>query len=151
MSTKFTKISSNEIPSWDNFFRAGDAWLESLEVLNDNKNSIGWGVFYVRPSIVAFCLELFVKAIAAHEDKSFNGKKYRHHTTDILDDYKNKISIFFKISNNSELVGLIKEFEKTIDTKFGETYVSTNDNDQQKIIETVYELRKEICKRTGLR
>lgn len=152
MDTKFTKISHDgNISNWDNFFRAGDAWLQSLQVLEDSKNQIGWGVFYVKPWIIAFCLELFVKAIAAHKDNSFNGNDYNHKTTKILEDYEFKIPVFEKIFKNKELIGLIKEYEKTSDTKFGETYVSINGSDQNKIVNTVYELRSEICKRTGLR
>lgn len=151
MDTKFTKIGPKDnIPTWNNFFRAGDAWLQSLQVLEDNKNQIGWGVFYVKPWIVAFCLELFVKAIAAHENSSFNGNNYKHETTRILKEYKSKIPIFEKIFEDNQLIELITEYEKTTDTKFGETYVSIDGEDQNRIIETVYELRSEISRRTGL-
>ena len=152
MNTKLTKISHNDnIPNWNNFFRAGDAWLQSLQVLEDGKDQIGWGIFYVKPWVVAFCLELFVKAIAAHKDNSFNGNDYQHRTSKILEDYKGKIPVFEKIFNNDQLIGSIKEYEKTGDTKFGETYVSINGDYQNIIVNTVHELRSEICKRTGLR
>ena len=152
MKTKFTKFSdSDHIPNWSNFFRAGDSWLQSLQVLDDNKDNIGWGIFYVKPWVVAFCLELFVKSIAAHEDSTFEGKEYYHRTTKIIEKYKNIIPIFEKIFSNHPLFLIMKEYENTIDTKFGETSVSIDGDDQNKLIEMVYELRGEICKRTGLR
>ncbi len=151
MKTKFTKFSKeNSIPQWNSFFTAGDAWLQSLQVLNDHKDDIGWGVFYVNPYVVAFCLELFVKAIAAYEDHSFEGKKYFHRTTEIIKKYK-KISIFKKILNNNSLLLIMKEYESTIDTKFGQTYVSIDGDDQNKLINVVYDLRSEMYKRTRLR
>lgn len=149
MKTKFTKFTKeSNIPKWESFFTAGDAWLQSLQVLNDNKDDIGWGIFYVKPWVIAFCLELFVKAIITREDQSFEGKKYSHRTTEIIEKYKNMIPIFEKIFNNHPLFLLIKEHENTIDTKFGETYVSIDGEDQNKLIEVVYELRSEICKKT---
>lgn len=152
MKTKFIKLSKKDsIPKWSNFFTAGDAWLQSLQVLNDNKDSIGWGIFYVKPWVVSFCLELFVKSIASHEDSTFDGKKYSHRTTEIIKKYKNIIPIFKKIFSDLQLFLLMKEYENTIDTKFGETYVSIDGDDQNKLIEIVHELRSEICKRTGLR
>lgn len=149
-SSNFSKINPN-VPKWSNFFRAGDAWLQSLEVLKKNIEKIGWGVFYVTPFIIAFCLELFVKAIASHEDNSFNEKAYSHNTDKILKSYSEKISLFKTICKNKKLMLLIKEYQKTIDTKFGETYVSTSGVDQSLIIDTIYELRSEICGRTGLK
>ncbi len=145
METKFIKIPKTE---WSQFPIAGDAWLESLRILIDNKKQISWGVFYVIPQIVAFCLELFVKAIAAHEDVSFDAKTYRHKTNEILINYASRISLFKKLLNDKTLMNLIKEYQKTIDTRFGGTYVSIDGDDQQKIIDTVYELRREMYRRT---
>lgn len=152
MDTKFTKISQADphIPKWSNYFRAGDAWLQSLQVLDDNKKQIGWGVFYVKPWIVSFCLELFIKAIVSHENNSFNGKDYSHETSKIIKKYASKISLLEKILKDKKLMVLIKEYEKTLDTKFGETYVSIKGDDQNRIIDTVDEIRSEMCRRTGL-
>lgn len=151
MDTKFTKIfPESNIPKWNNFFRAGDAWLESLQVLDDNKKQIGWGVFYVKPWIVFFCLELFIKAVVSHEDNSFSGVKYRHKITKIIENYASRISLLDKIFNNEKLMKLLEEYERTVDTKFGETYVSIDGNDQNRIIDKIYEIRSEMCRRIGL-
>ncbi|PIQ81443.1 MAG: hypothetical protein COV78_00130 [Candidatus Pacebacteria bacterium CG11_big_fil_rev_8_21_14_0_20_34_55] len=153
MKTKFTKFSKTDahvMQKWASFFHAGDAWLASLQVLEDGKDQIGWGIFYVKPWVVAFCLELYVKAIASHADNFFNGGDYRHGVTEILKKYFS-ISFFGEILKDDELMILIREYEKTIDTKYGETYVSINGDDQQKIIDLVYKLREEISSRTGLR
>lgn len=136
---------------WDNYFHAGNAWLESLQVLDDNKKQIGWGIFYVKPWIVFFCLELFIKAIVSHEDNSFNRTKYNHDTTKIIKDYASRILLLDKIFKNKKLMKLIEEYEKTVDTKYGETYVSIAGDDQNSIIDIIYEIRSEMCERTGLR
>jgi hypothetical protein len=42
---------------------AGEAWLASFSALARNGGStteISWGVFYVLPFMLSFCLELFV-------------------------------------------------------------------------------------------
>lgn len=151
MKTKFVKFSKNdEMQKWSNYFRAGDAWLSSLQILDDNRNESAWGVFYVNPWVSAFCLELFVKARISFEYIDFDGHRFSHKTTNIIRNFENEIPIFQKIYRNNNLFNLIKEFENTKDTKFGETSVSLDGNDQKKIIDTVYELRDEMCKITGL-
>ena len=150
MHTKFTKIDKTDFSNWVLWFHAGDAWLNSLEILRDNRDRIFWGVFYVTPSVVAFCLELFVKSLAAHVDNLFVGKDYPHNTTAIIEKYASSIPVFNKIKTDKHLIKIIKEYEKTKDTRFGETYVSLNGDDQMKLISLIYELRSEICKRTGL-
>lgn len=151
MDTKFTKLETNYLSDWDVYFMAGDAWLQSLQVLEDNKQEIGGGVFYVLPWIVAFCLELYIKALAAYEDHSFNGQNYYHKISKIITEYKIRIPIFKTISDDAFIMNLISEYEKTKDTKYAQTYVCINGVDQSKLIKIIYELRSEICKRTGLR
>jgi hypothetical protein len=100
--------------------------------------------FYVKPWIVSFCLELFIKSITSYEDKSFNSKKYSHAVTKIITDYKDSIPIFKRIANDSALFNLILEYEKTIDTKFGETSVQIDGDDQMKLVRLIHELNNEL-------
>lgn len=151
MKTKFNKFEDNQFPNkWSRFLTAGDSWLKTLEVLEENRDRIGWGVFYVIPQIVAFCLELYVKAIVSHFDNTFKGREYSHKTTKIINEYKDKIKILNDIYSDSRTMDLIKEYEHTIDTRFGDTSVSIDGNDQQIVINTIHQLREELHKITKL-
>lgn len=136
--------------NWSCYFHAGDAWLMSLQVLEENKHQIFLGIFYVIPQIVSFCLELFIKSRVSYVDNTFNGLDYKHKTSKILLKYRNDIPIFEKIVSDEKVFKLIETYESTIDTKYGQTYVSLDGADQKKIIDIVYELRTEICGLTGL-
>jgi hypothetical protein len=132
------------------FFWAGDAWLQSLQVILNNRLEIGMGNIYVIPPIMVFCLELYVKAFAAFKDPFFEGKQFLHKITKILSVYSDKIPYFEKIKNDEMSFKLIQEYEKTIDTKFGQTNVKIDKDEQNKMLFIIYDLRNEYCKICGL-
>ena len=147
MKTKFIKLKPiSTIEQWILFRTAGSAWMETLNLLENNKHEIPWTMFYVKPWVVSFCIELFIKSIAAHQDKMFNGKKYSHNVTGIIGDYEKSIPTFHKILNDKKLFNLITEYEKTIDTKFGETSINIDGDEQVKLIRLIYDLEKEVIK-----
>ncbi len=152
MDTKFPKLDKKFI-NWSTFFHAGTEWLEIFEILDKETNKqYGFISFYAYPYILYFSLELFVKSLAKYEDCTFDAKKdgFLHSVTDIFVKYKD-IPFFFEIIQNHKLFNLIKEYEKTLNTRFGETAVQINGLDTKLVLETVYKLRGEICKKTGLR
>ena len=69
----------------------------------------------------------------------------------IIKAYEIKIPIFSEIAQNQKLFDLIKEYEKTLDTRFGETAVQLEGTDTKLMLETVHRLREEMTKRTGLK
>lgn len=153
METKFIKFPKDgHIPKWRQFFTGAGSWLETLQILMDDKDKLWWSRFYVVPPIIMFCIELYVKAIASYIDKKFNAKNYSHNTAEILKDFSEKVPIFKRIEDDEKLFGLIEEYQKTIyDTRFGETNVSINGDDEQLMISLIYDLNKKMCGLTGLR
>lgn len=139
------------LPSWWSFFSAGDAWLQTYYVIEDNKDKIYTGVFWVKPWVVAFCLELMVKGIASFYDIQFDGHKYMHHTSRIICDYAGEIDIFQDLSHDSSLMEIIRMYEKTIDTKYAETGGNGDGDEQQRLVDLIHSLRAELSKLTGLR
>lgn len=125
--------------------------MEAYDILMENKTQLSWGVFYVVPQIAAFCLELYTKTLVAFKITPFDGKKYSHKTTNLLVDYKDKVPFLRFITDDNELMKLIKEYENTIDTKYAETYVQSDSEDRQKIIDSAMKIRQEILKLTGLK
>lgn len=152
METKFTKFSKTDsVPKWRQLFTGADSWLEALQILLDKKEDLSWSVFYVVPPMITFCIELYIKAIVSYKENTFDNKKHGHKTTEILSDYAETIEIFKKIVKNKKLFKLLNEYQNTIyNTRFGETSVSINSEDQKIVIDTIYELRQEMCKLTGL-
>jgi hypothetical protein len=136
------------------YFHVGTEWLQAFQLLDDEqKKETGLFLFWVYPHVLYFSLELFVKALAAHEDSSFDAKKngYGHSATAIIKAYASLIPIFAKITSNHQLMDLIEEYEKTFDTRFGETAVQLKGADTKLMLDTIHELREEMCKRTGLK
>lgn len=154
MKTSIKKIPSESKfpPKWSCYFHAGDSWLEILQWFIDNKERVnGWSIFYVKPWIVSFCLELYSKSIVSYLDKDSNVRIYQHETSKLLSDFADKISLFSRILENGEIVSLIREYEKTVNTKYGETVMLIDGDDQNKLINLVYELREEACRLIGLK
>jgi len=152
MQTKFTKLPDST-PKWVQFFHAGTEWLQTFEMLEaEMKKETGVILFWVYPHVLYFSLELFVKSLASHVDPTFDARKggFGHSAAGIIDTYKTTIPIFKEISEDEDLFYLIKEYEKTLNTRFGETSVQIEGSDNQLVINSVYKLREEISKRTGL-
>lgn len=154
MKTKFTKFDKSFPDKWSMFFHAGTEWLQLFQLLEDErKKETGLFLFWVYPHVLYFSLELFIKSLASYENPAFNAKKdgFSHSATAIIINYRNVVSIFDEIFQNQNLFNLIKEYEKTLDTRFGETAVQLDGNETNLIIEIIYKLREDMTKRTGLR
>ena len=154
MATQFIKFKGNFPPKWAQYFHAGTDWLQAFEILEEErKKEVGIFLFWVYPHVLYFSLELFVKSLAVTEDPAFDAKKSRlgHSATAIIKNYERKIPIFTEIVQNQTLFNLIKEYEKTLYIRFGETFVEINGTDTNLMLETTYKLRGEMCKQTGLR
>ena len=154
METKFPKFDGSFPSKWSMFFHTGTEWLQAFQLLEDEKEKkTGIFLFWVYPHVLYFSLELFVKSLAVHEDSAFDAKKngFGHSATAIIKAYEIKIPIFSEIAQNQKLFDLIKEYEKTLDTRFGETAVQLEGTDTKLMLETVHRLREEMTKRTGLK
>lgn len=147
--TAFAKFEDDFPKEWMKFSVAGDAWLETLQLLIDNRDNSGSTIFYVEPSVIALALELFVKALVAHEDETFNAKGFSHATSKIINAYADRIPLLNTIKNDGELMSSIREYEKTMDVKYGEMSIRIGD-DREKLIDTVFEIRAEMYKRTSV-
>ncbi len=151
MKTRFARNIFLKKNSWGSFFHAGSTWLNAFLLLKvDYEKNPGWFFYYVNPYILCLCLELFIKSLAAHEDPSFKAREYGHDIMGILERYR-KIPLFKKILDDINLIELIKEYKKTIDTRFGETTAQIDGGEATSILATVIALRQEMCVRTGLR
>jgi predicted DNA-binding protein YlxM (UPF0122 family) len=154
METKFPKFDDDFPSKWSMFFHVGTEWLQNFQLLDDEREKPeGIFLFWVYPHVLYFSLELFVKSLASHENAAFDAKKdkFGHSATAIIKAYESKIPLFAKIAQNQKLFDLIKEYEKTLDTRFGETAVQLDRSDTKLMLDTVHELREEMCKRTGLK
>ncbi len=136
------------------FFHVGTEWLQTFLILKDEREKKGSRLisFWVYPHALYFSMELFTKSLAAHKNLKFDAKKegLGHSVTKIISFYENKISVFAEIAQNKRLFELIREYENTLDTRFGETAVQMDRFDTDLMLETVYKLKKEICNQTGL-
>lgn len=156
MAANFIKFNDGFLPKWASYFHAGTDWLMTWQLLVDlRKNPDGLAStptpFYVDPFITHFCLELFTKSLIAYSDSQFNPKLYNHNTIEFIRKNKQVSPIFKKILSDSTLELLITEYAKTIDTKYGETYVSIKQGDTEKMIALAHEMREEMCKKTNLK
>jgi hypothetical protein len=154
MPTQFPKFTDNFPAKWTMYFHVGTEWLQTFQLLEDERQkNTGIFLFWVYPHTLYFSLELFVKSLASHENSSFDAKKdgYGHSATGIINAYSSAIPIFNNIANNQKLMNLIQEYEKTVDTRFGETAVQLDRADTKLMLDTIHELREEMSKRTGLK
>lgn len=154
MKTQFAKIPDKEFPHrWARFFHAGTEWLQVYELLKEEsiKKDVRIIALYVYSYALGIATELFVKSIVARKDPSFNPKRFNHNTADLINAYSSNIPILDTIAKNNKLMELIKSYEDTVDTKFGDTTISIEGKDEQMVLDNVYKIRAEMCKITGLR
>jgi len=152
MKIKFLKFQKEDFPpAWARFFHAGDIWLGCLDLLKKYRDEVPWGVFYAEPFLLSFSLELFVKALVAYEEKTFTKKNQHHFTSKLIIEYQDKISVLKEIANDKSLIDIIIEYEKSVDVKYMETSVELNGDEVKLLLDIVYKLRNDMCKRTGLR
>ena len=143
-----------DIPKWIFYFSAGAQWLRTYEIVRDLKNADrnpDW-LYYVEPHALYFAIELFVKAFAAKQnpnfnaraDKNANGKRIGHSATSIIEEYRARVPTFDVIAKNQRLFNLIKTYEGTLNTRFGETAVSMEGSDTTLLFDTAESLWNEI-------
>ena len=123
----------------------------SLQTLMENHLGTGWGVFYVEPTIVALCIEMYSKALASNLDGTFRATDFGHNSKKLIVEYQNRLPLFARIAADAEMMDLIAEYQKTMDVKYGEMYVKAPKSEQAQLIALIHELREELCGRTGLR
>lgn len=151
MNTKFAKFEGDFPKAWMKFSGAAAEWLDAYHVVYENNGSGDtWGVFYVKPTILALALEMFAKSLAAHEDAAFNGMKFRHNTSKVIFNYRETIKLFKKISDNRELMRIICEYEKTVDVKYGGMGVNIDGDEEKMLLDVIYEIRAEMYARTNV-
>lgn len=155
MKTKFSIISEGDFPGrWARLYHAGTDWLILNGVLDaEPKEAGGSYLFYVRPFVAGFAFELFLKSVVAQTDPSFNpmNRRYGHHTANIIEDYKARIPVLEKISRDSHLMRVVAEYEKTIYSKFGDTYMSIDRGDQKLLLDAAFEMREVVRLKAGFR
>ena len=155
IKTDFKKFKETEPPSrWARLYHAGTEWFMLWESLEEQaRMGNGQPFFYVRPFVTGIIIEIFVKSIVLQEDPNFNplDKQYRHRTTNIINIYKEKIPVLNEIANDAYLISLIKSYEDTIDTKFGETSVSFNVADAKKVTDAAFKIREIIRIKAGFK
>lgn len=105
---------------------------------------------YVEPHVAALCLELSVKSLACYEDAAFNAKFYGHKTSNVITAYKDDIAQFATIASNNDLMQLIKEYEKTINSRYGTVGGNIPSDEQQTIVNTTCVIFNAMRHRTGL-
>ncbi|HVU59672.1 MAG TPA: hypothetical protein VHC98_02440 [Candidatus Saccharimonadales bacterium] len=151
MSTRFIKLTGEFPKPWMNFSGAGQAWLDTLHLLLDHRDEGGgWGIFYVEPTVVAFVLELFAKSLAAHEDPTFDARKFGHATSSIIAAYSATVPLFATCMADESLMATVREYEKTTDVKYGEMSINLDGNDSKKLIDAAYAIRAELYRRTSV-
>src|SRR5262245_999679 len=141
MTTKFPKLPKEDAHHWASFFHSGTEWLQALQLLQSSRDKV-W-IPYVELHILHFCLELFVKALASFHHPEFDAKVERlgHRTADIIEKYKFNVPIFDRISSDNQLMTLIREYQRTVDTRFGGTYIIADAIDANSMLATIRAVR----------
>ncbi len=153
MNTKFTKlkeayaqIGATPIKPWVLYFHTSAEWLNVWNLLNNNMDNleVGGPFFYAKPHVAHFSLELIVKARISYSDSTFVPSANSHHTSRNILQHQAISPIFQEVAANNALLDLIKEYEKTLDTRFGETSVQTKGSDEAQIVNLIRRIRDEM-------
>lgn len=153
MKSKFTKFNATFPRLWRQFLSAGTEWIDAYETLQNYKkqNMKAVAIFYAPPFALSMSMECLVKALASFHDETFDPFKYRHRTSDVIRDYAPTIPIFDTISKDNFLMDLIKEYENTLDTKFGGTYVQMDGAEAESLLNTACDIRAEVLQVSGVK
>ncbi|MCX6728841.1 MAG: hypothetical protein NTV39_03675 [Candidatus Saccharibacteria bacterium] len=148
----YSKSGQTPLSTWILYFHTSAEWLSVWALLNKNVHNIDEGApfFYTKPYIANFALELIVKARIAFSDATFNPRANGHRTSQNIIQYQSVSPILKRVANDSDLIDLIKEYQNTIETRFGETAVQTDSDEEAQIIELVREIRDEMITLTGV-
>ena len=152
MKSKFTKFNTKFPPLWRQFLSAGTEWIDAYEILQNYKkqNLRVVAVFCVPSFALSMSIECVVKALVSFHDNSFEPFKYGHSTSGIIKDYASVVPILHKISKDILLLNLIKEYENTLNTKFGATYVQMDGAEAEFLLKTACDIRGEVLKASGV-
>lgn len=107
-------------------------------------------LFYVQPHIIHFCLELFVKALIFYVRPEFCAKKNSHNTMKNMRENKDVSPTFSRILESGNLSELVLEYQRTVDTRFGETVTYFDRDDMDIMMQLVEEMYTEMREKTGL-
>ena len=148
---KIPHIKEHHSSKWIFYFHAGLQWLETYKLVRDN-NDLPHSLWFVESHTLYFSIELFIKSWAAKENPSFNaqidkdssGKTIGHRATAIIEEYKEKIPELNSLYKNKYLFNLIKIYEGTLVTRFGETSVAINGDDTKLLYETGNQLANDL-------
>lgn len=152
LSTAYAQAHATPGPAWAMYFHAGTEWLQLWQLIDERRYDDTAGpLFYVEPHVVHFCVELFVKALIIQSEPTFDPKTNGHRTLDNIIQHSSASPLFAKILADKQLAYLVREYEKTVDTRFGETSVQIDGEDTRRMIGLAYEMRVELCGKTGLR
>lgn len=152
MKTKFTKFDP-KYPLWRQFLSAGTEWIDAYVTLKNysKQNHAAVAIFYAPPFALSMSLECITKALASYYDISFDPFKYGHQTSKIITDYAPNIPLFESISRDEGLIELIKEYQNTLDTKFGGTYVVFDGEEAKLLLDVVCNMRTEVLNVSGMK
>lgn len=153
MNTRFSDIhqAMPTMSLWSSFYHAGTAWMYTYEFLKGQPVGAASDFMIVDPFIANLVMELNVKAMAAFHDPLFNPRKYSHNTVKILKDYATKIILFQEIVNDDSLIMIIREYQKTVDSRYGTIGGMIPSDEQRRLVDTAYRIRRAMSALTGLR
>lgn len=137
------------IPKWQRMFDSAYEWHTlALDLENAMRTEPG-AVMYHKIKIygIGMALEMFVKVWVLYNDDKFKptAPKYRHKTTNILEDYRT-LGKFKDILDNELLLDDIRMLENVLNTKYGDTIVYERKSDHLYIL--LNELQEMISKTT---
>jgi len=138
------------MPLWSSFYHAGTAWINTYEFLKEHSEEMASDFMIVDPFIAGLAIELNVKAMAAFHDPLFNPRNYSHDTVKILKEYAPKITLFQEIVNDDSLLMIIKEYQKTVNSRYGTIGGMIPSDEQRRLIDAAYRIRGAMSSLTGL-
>jgi hypothetical protein len=94
----------------DTFFWAGEDYYSLCEMIHKDLNKVPLHAPLL--PMMHLCLELLVKANAAHADAEFDPKKFSHKTSQIIKAYSNHIETFKKFAEDKSKMQLLDALEK---------------------------------------
>ena len=145
MKTKFSTLGG--LADWKRYWAGAESWREALEPIVENRErgNPSLATFWAEPAIIAFVVELYVKAIAVRDDSTLDVRRiYNHRTHEILNDRKANIPIFQTITSDPDLMELIEEYAKQNQFRFGEYDMLIDQQERQQVIDLIYDLRADL-------
>jgi len=152
LQTAYEQSGYTPLSPWILYFHASAEWLNVWTLLRDNVDNMSMGgpFFYSKPHVLHFSLELIVKARIAYSDMAFNPKTNSHKTSLNIIQHQSVSPIFRQVAADQNLMNLIREYENTVDTRFGETIVQNDGDDEELTVKLVREIRDEMILMTSV-